>query len=195
MLEGEIFEIVISLALGIGLAAAVGFRVFVPFTFLSVAAMAGMVELSPGWAWIGTYPALLTFGVATVIEILAYYIPWVDNLLDTIAVPVAIVAGAIITASVTTETSPIISWTLAIIVGGGAAGIVQSGTTLIRSLSSIGTFGTGNFAVSTTEWVAATFMSIFALLLPVLAGAAVIGLLVLILRRMRAGRRPAQIST
>lgn len=183
------WEIIISMALGIGLAAAVGFRVFVPFTFLSMASLSGMVELSPSWMWIGTYPALITFGVATLIEILAYYIPWLDNLLDSIAVPVAVIAGAIITASVTTEVSPLLSWTLAIIVGGGAAGAVQTGTTFVRGLTSIGTLGTGNFVVSTGEWIAATLLSLLALLLPIFAAAAALILIFLVVRRLRNSRR------
>jgi hypothetical protein len=182
-------EIVVSLALGIGLAAAVGFRVFVPFVFLSMSALAGFVELSPTWEWIGTYPALITFSVATVLEIGAYYVPWLDNLLDSIAVPAAVVAGAVITASVTTEMSPLLTWTLAIIVGGGAAGIVQTGTTLVRGLSSFGTLGTGNFAVSTGEWIAASLLSLLSLLLPLLAALLVFLLIIFVVRRLVARRR------
>ncbi|MEX1020111.1 MAG: DUF4126 domain-containing protein [Litorilinea sp.] len=183
-------EILVTLALGIGLASASGFRIFVPFTFLSMAALAGMVELSPTWDWIGTYPALITFSIATLLEITAYYIPWLDNLLDTVAVPAAIVAGSVVTASVTTELSPLLTWTLAIIVGGGAAGVVQAGTTVLRSLSSVGSLGTGNFIVATSEWVAATIFALLAILLPIFAALSALVIVILILRRLRRGRRP-----
>jgi hypothetical protein len=189
-MEVMTMEIIMSLALGVGLAAAAGFRIFVPFTFLSVASLAGMVELAPGWEWIGTYPALLVFGAATLVEILAYYFPWLDNLLDTIAVPVAVVAGTVVTASVVTELSPLLTWTLAIIAGGGAAGMIQSGTTLLRSLSSVSTLGTGNFALSTAEWIAATLFSLLALLLPILAAALALALIIMAVRRLRGRARP-----
>ncbi|MEZ4833063.1 MAG: DUF4126 domain-containing protein, partial [Caldilineaceae bacterium] len=124
-------ELLLSIAIGVGLAAAVGFRVFVPFTIISLAALSGTLDLAPGFEWIGAYPALLAFGVATVIEIAAYYVPWLDNLLDSIATPAAIVAGAVITASVVGDVSPLLRWSLAAIAGGGVAATVQAGTVLL----------------------------------------------------------------
>ncbi|PYQ56518.1 MAG: DUF4126 domain-containing protein, partial [Acidobacteria bacterium] len=79
-------ETVLSILIGLGLAAACGFRVFVPLLIMSLASRAGVghLALGPGFAWIGSTPALLSFAVATVLEIAGYYIPWVDNLLDTV---------------------------------------------------------------------------------------------------------------
>ena len=94
-------DTLLAVSLGIGLSAACGFRVFVPLLVMSVASLSGHLTLAPGFQWIGTYPALITFSVATVAEIGGYYIPWVDHLLDTMATPAAIVAGTVITASVT----------------------------------------------------------------------------------------------
>jgi hypothetical protein len=162
-------EILLSVAIGVSLAAAVGFRVFVPFTVMSVAALSGHLELAPGFEWIGTYPALLTFSVATLLEILAYYIPWVDNLLDTIATPVAVVAGAVVTASVLGDVSPFLRWSMAVIAGGGIAATVQSATTFLRGVSSLTTGGLGNGVVSTAEWVSSLITAIFAVLLPLAA--------------------------
>src|SRR5512140_367408 len=117
-------EWILGAAIGIGLAAACGFRVFVPPLVLSVAALSGHLHLAPGFQWIGTWPALTAFAVATALEIAGYYIPWVDNLLDTAATPIAIVAGVVMTASCITDVSPFLKWTLAVIAGGGAAGLV-----------------------------------------------------------------------
>src|SRR5580765_6236286 len=88
-----------SIFLGIGLSAACGFRVFVPMLVMSVASLSGHLTLAPGFQWIATYPALITFSVATAVEIAGYYIPWLDHLLDTMATPAAVIAGTIITAS------------------------------------------------------------------------------------------------
>jgi hypothetical protein len=176
-------DILLSIAIGIGLAAAVGFRVFVPFTVISVAALSGHLELARGFDWIGTYPALLAFSVATLLEILAYYIPWVDNLLDTVATPAAVVAGAMITASVIGDVSPLLRWSMAIIAGGGVAATVQSATVFLRGTSSLTTGGLGNGVVSTAEWVSSLFTAIFAVLLPLVALVFVLVLAILWVRQ------------
>ncbi len=69
-------ELILSLIIGIGLSASVGFRIFVPFLVLSVFSLLGFVNLSSGFDWIGTYPALIAFGFASLLEIIAYFIPW-----------------------------------------------------------------------------------------------------------------------
>ena len=104
-----------SILLGIGLSAATGFRIFVPFFVASVAALTGYLPLSPSFEWIGTYPALVAFGAATILEIGVYYIPWLDNLLDSIATPAAFIAGAILMVAVVSGLPPLAKWALAII--------------------------------------------------------------------------------
>ena len=184
-------ELFLSLALGIGLSAACGFRVFVPLLVISAAARGGFLTLAPGFEWMGSYPALLAFAVATVVEILAYYVPWVDNALDGVATPAAVVAGAVITASMVTGVDPWLQWTLAVIAGGGAAGIVQAGTTGLRGPSTLTTGGLDNFFVSTLEWIGAFTTSLLAVLFPVVALLLVLGLIVFILARWGRRTQPA----
>jgi ABC-type thiamin/hydroxymethylpyrimidine transport system permease subunit len=160
-------ETFLSICLGIGLSAACGFRVFVPLLFLSIAALSGHVHLAQGFAWIGTYPALTVFGVATVLEIGAYYIPFLDNLLDSIAIPAAVVAGAMVTASCVTGMSPMLKWTLAIIAGGGAAATTQVVTTKLRALSSATTAGLGNSVLATAEAGGSAGLSLISVLWPI----------------------------
>src|SRR6185369_10794864 len=162
-------ETLLAISLGIGLSAACGFRVFVPLLVMSVASFSGHLTLAPGFQWIGTYPALITFSVATVAEIGGYYIPWVDHLLDTMATPAAIVAGTIITAAMVSNTSPMLKWTLAAIAGGGAAGLVQGTTVVARGISTATTGGLGNPFFATIELGGALFTSILALVVPLLA--------------------------
>jgi hypothetical protein len=182
-------EWVFSICLGIGLSAACGFRIFVPMLGLSIAAAAGHLELAEGFEWIGSVPAMVVFSVATVLEIAAFYVPWIDNLLDSIATPAAVVAGTILTASVVTDMSPMMQWSVALIAGGGAAGAVQTGTVLARGASLATTGGGGNFVVSTGEWIGALVTTILAILLPVLAAVCVIGLVGYIAYRLL-NRRP-----
>lgn len=172
-----------SIVIGIALSAACGFRIFVPPLVISVAALVGHLPLSPGFEWVGTYPALIAFALATCIEIAAYYIPLVDNLLDTAATPTAIAVGTAIAAAVFPHTDPLLQWTLAAIAGGGSAGIVQALTGLTRLSSTALTVGIGNAIVSTIESVGAFVLSILALFVPFLAISLVVGLLIVSLTK------------
>lgn len=184
-------ELFFSVALGIGLSAACGMRVFAPFAVMSAAALTGQLGLSDNFGWIGTYQALVLFSVATLIEVLSYYIPWVDNLLDTIATPAAVLAGAMATASVVTDMSPMMRWSLALIAGGGTAGIIQLGTTWVRGVSSVTTGGLGNFMVSTAEWMGSLTLATLSVLFPLLVVLFVAFLLILIVRRRNRPGNPA----
>jgi hypothetical protein len=159
----------LSVFVGVGLAAACGFRIFVPLLVMSVAAVSGHLTVAPSFQWIGTHPALITFGVATALEIAAYYVPWLDNLLDSIATPAAVVAGTVVTASMISGMSPFLQWTLAVIAGGGAAGLVQTATVVTRAASTATTGGIANPLIATGEWVLSLLMSFLTLVVPVMA--------------------------
>jgi hypothetical protein len=159
-------ETLMSVCLGIGLSAACGFRVFVPMLMISIASLSGHLQLAHGFEWIGTYPALLSFSVATCFEIAGYYVPWIDHLLDTVATPAAIVAGTVATASVATDMSPLLKWTLAAIAGGGVAGAVQATTVVTRGASTLTTGGLGNWLVATLELAGSVVTSMLAFLAP-----------------------------
>jgi hypothetical protein len=169
-------ETVSSVCLGIGLSAACGFRVFVPMLVMSLAALSGHLHLSQGFAWIGTYPAMIAFSVATVLEVGGYFIPWLDHLLDTMATPAAIVAGAVVTAAMVTDMSPMLKWSLAIIAGGGAAGIVQGTTVAARGVSTATTGGVGNPLFATIELGSSVVVSVMTVLVPVF-GVILLGLI------------------
>lgn len=162
-------ETLLCLAIGIGLSAACGFRIFVPMLGMSLAALSGHLTLSTGFEWIGTWPALMTFGTAAVLEIGAYYCPFLDNLLDAVATPAAIVAGTILTAAMVRDMSPLLRWSLAIIAGGGVAGLIQGGTAAMRAGSSGATGGFANPVLSTLEIGGSIASTALAILLP-LAG-------------------------
>lgn len=176
-------ETLLSICVGIGLAAACGFRVFVPLLVTSIAALAGHVALATHFQWIGTYPALIAFSAATLLEIAGYYIPWFDHLLDTVATPAAIVAGTVLTASMLTDVSPLLRWSLAVIAGGGIAGVVQSGTILTRAVSTTSSGGLANPVVSTAELGLSLLVSFLAIFLPLVGVLAVTVLLVFLCKR------------
>jgi hypothetical protein len=154
---------------------------------MSLASCAGYLELSIGFQWIGTLPALVAFASATILEIAAYYVPWVDNVLDTLAGPAAVVAGTVVTASALTEVDPFLKWSLAVIGGGGVAGMVSGATTLLRGASSLTTGGLANPIVSTLEAGIALAVAALALVFPIL-GLALVVFGVLFLGRTLLGR-------
>lgn len=160
-------ETIISICLGVGLAASVGFRVFLPLFALSLASYFGVWELNESWQWIGSTAALVTLGVATVIEIFGYYIPYIDNLLDSIAVPLAAIAGTAVMVSTVADLSPVITWALAIIAGGGTAAAISGTSSATRLTSTATTAGFANPVVSTVETGTAMVMSVFSIFLPV----------------------------
>ena len=188
-LEVDPRELLLSLSVGLGLAAACGFRIFVPLLALGIGARTELVPLASGFEWLATTPALGAFSVATALEIGAYYIPWLDNALDVAATPAAVAAGALASASVLTDVSPLLRWSVALVGGGTAAGVVQGATSLLRFGSTATTGGVANHAVATGEWIAASVVAALAILLPVLAlvviGAIVFGIYRLARRAFR----------
>jgi len=161
-------ESILALVVGIGLAASCGFRVFAPLLVASAATHAGYLDVAQGFDWLGTWTATIAFAVAAAVEIGAFYIPWLDNLLDSIASPAAVIAGVVLFAAVAVDIDPFLKWSLAIIAGGGSAAIVQGGTVLTRAASTGTTAGLANFAVSTIETVAGFLFSLMAIAVPVL---------------------------
>ena len=185
-MEKEIFT---AVALGIGLSASAGFRVFVPLLITGLAGRFGFLPLDGSFNWITSTPILLVFGVATLAEIVAYYIPIVDNLLDAIALPFSIAAGTILTASLLPAESEGFRWILGFIVGGGISGTIQGGKTALRLVSTGTTGGLANPIFSTGENSAAFAIGLLSLLIPVLIGIAVLILMFAILRRLFSVKR------
>jgi len=175
-------DALLSIGLGLGLSAACGYRVFVPLLVMSIAALSGHLRLAPGFEWIGTVPALLAFATATVLEVLAYAIPWLDNLLDTLATPAALLAAMLASASVMADFPPLLRWGIAVIAGGAMAGMVQGATVLLRLQSAATTGGTGNPLISLLEFIGALTTAILALVLPLVCLFLLVVLCLLIFR-------------
>ena len=175
-------DIAVSIVLGVALAAATGFRVFLPMLIVSGAAYSGHLPLDSSFAWLGTLPALIMLCVAALAEILAYYIPIIDNLLDSLATPSAFVAGTSVSAAVMVDVPPMVKWTAAVIAGGGLAGLTQAATGVLRAHSTVLTGGLGNSVIATGEFGGALLISFLALAAPAVAIALVILFLWLALR-------------
>ncbi len=187
VLFGDYMDWVLGVLVGVSLSAACGFRVFVPMLVMAIAVHSGHLVPASGFEWLGTWPALFAFGLATVIEIVAYFIPVVNNVLDVIATPAAIVAGTVLTASMVGDVSPVLRWVLAAVAGGAVAGGIQTATVSLRSaVSPVG----GSGAVSLAEDGAAVTTSVLAVTIPLLAVAflVILGLFLLRRKHLRANR-------
>jgi hypothetical protein len=186
----QTMETFLSILVGLGLSAACGFRVFVPLLIASLAARTGHLQLAAGFQWMSSDLALIAFGVATALEIGGYYIPWLDHALDTLATPAAVVAGTLVSASVITDLDPFLRWTLALIAGGGIAGLVQGGTVVARAASTATTGGLANPLVATTELTGSVTASLTAVVVPLL-GLALLAMAVFLWIRWWLARRAA----
>ena len=188
-------ELITAVAIGIGLAASAGFRVFVPMLVAAIAAKAGILPLNESFQWLSSWTSIAILGTATIVEILAYYIAVVDNLLDTVATPLAVVAGTLLLTSVLPIDSELMKWITGAAVGGGSAAVVQSGSALTRLTSTKMTAGLGNPVVATVENVAATGTSILSLIIPFFVLAIFLLLVILIFTTLRKRlRRKAEMT-
>ncbi|MDH6307522.1 glucan phosphoethanolaminetransferase (alkaline phosphatase superfamily) [Dysgonomonas sp. PFB1-18] len=178
------WKYVLSAFIGIGLSAATGFRVFLPMFAVSLASYMGWIDVIHNdlFSWMAELPTLITTGIATVVEILAYYIPYVDNLLDTLSVPLATIAGSILFASQFSDIGSFPQWALALIAGGGTAAAVSSAFAGTRIASTGTTGGIANPVVTTAETTGAVVMTGVTLIAPVIAFLLVIVLLYLVFR-------------
>jgi len=171
-------------ALGIALAACCGFRIFVPMLIAGLASKFHLFHFADSFSWLSSTPALIALGAATLFEIAGYYIPFIDNILDTIAAPLAAVAGTLLATSVIPVENEWMKWIIGIIAGGGGAGLIASGTGLLRLLSSKTTLGTGNNVVATGENAAAVGGSLLSFLIPLIMAALFILFFVWIIRKI-----------
>jgi hypothetical protein len=178
----ENFEIIISIFLGIGLAAAVGFRIFLPLLILSLAGFYDVIPLNESWQWAGSLSSVITMGVATLIELVGYYIPWLDNMLDTIALPLATIAGTAVMVATVADLSPVVTWALAIIAGGGTAAAIKGNTSVARLTSSTTTGGLANPVLTTVETGTSIVMAVASIFVPIIAFVLVLFLFFVIFR-------------
>lgn len=189
-MELQGFGLLVALAAGIGLAAASGFRVFVPLLGMSLAARFGEFDPAAGFEWLEHPLALGVLAVAVVVEVGAYLVPWLDNLLDTVATPAAVVAGTVLTAALLGDASPVIQWVLAVVAGGGTAGVVQAATVTARTASLVSTGGLANPVVSLAEAGLSGLFTILAIVVPLTAVA-----LLLLVVAWWARRRRRKVAT
>ena len=179
-------EVFISICVGLGLAACCGFRIFVPLLVTNIAYLSGFSVMGQGYEWLNTWLAFWILASATLVELLAYYVPFVDNFLDGIATPISFIAGTIIMTSLLKDADPALRWALGLMIGGGTASAVQAGTSVLRLASSATTAGFGNPILATIENILAIIFSFLSILFPLIIALLVLLFLVFVLKKKRA---------
>ena len=190
----QIGPLAFQVAMGIGLAASAGLRAFLPLLVISIAGKVGWVPLADRFEWLATWPAVIVFGVAVVMELLSDKIPLIDNLLDTLQVWIKPVVGALLAVAVLTELEPLPATVLGIMAGASSAGIVHIVKAKARLLSSALTAGIGNPILSLIEDIVALIGSILSVIVPflivVVVALAIIGIYVAVRRFALPATRP-----
>ncbi|MBO0932641.1 DUF4126 domain-containing protein [Fibrella aquatilis] len=182
-------EWILSACVGVGLAACCGFRIFVPMLVAAAATHFGLIGTMPGFEWLGSWTAIIGLSIATSVELVAYYIPWVDNALDAIAMPVSVVAGTLLSTSFLRIDDSMVRWCMGLMLGGGSAGIIQAGTSLLRLGSTATTGGLANPVVATSENAASLGLSVLMVFVPLAAFVAVLCLVLFFAFRLLGRRR------
>lgn len=181
----------VSICIGIGLSTSSGFRILVPFACLSAAAIYGDITLPTEMAWLDTYPALIGLVIGTLLEIAAYYIPWVNDALDTVELPAAVISGTYLTGAFAADLPTLLQWSLALVAGGGIAGSINGLTGVTRLATNTATGGAATPVTSSLEWMSALMLAALSLTLPLLAIALTAVLLVFAFRKLRRRRKKA----
>ncbi|XZG71782.1 DUF4126 domain-containing protein [Chitinibacteraceae bacterium HSL-7] len=159
----------IGLAAGVALAAASGLRVFLPLLGLACAAQLGLITLRPELVWLATPEALIALAIAALLEVGAYFIPWLDHALDVALAPLAAAAGTLMMGASLPDLPPIVGWTVALLAGGGLSTLVHAGSSGVRAAVSLPTAGLANPLVALGEGIGAVALTVLALTVPLLA--------------------------
>jgi hypothetical protein len=185
-------ETVLPILMGVSLAACAGLRAFLPLLAAGLAVRFGWWPVQDWYRWAGSNEALITFGVATVLEILADKVPGLDHVLDVLHTVARPVAGALVAMGAFSQVSPSYAVALGIIIGAPlAAGfhVTKAGT---RAVSTATTAGIANPVLSLAEDFAALFGVGLALVAPVLSVVLLIGIGIMIYQIVRWRRRKAE---
>ncbi len=178
-----------SIAIGIGLSTSTGFRILVPFACLSAAALYGDMTLPAQMAWLNSYPAFIGLLIGTLIEVAAYYIPWVNDALDMVELPAAVISGTYLTGAFAADLPTLLQWSLALVAGGGIAGSINGLTGMTRLATNSVTAGAATPVTSSLEWMSALMLAILALTLPLLAIVLAIFLLIFVIKKVSKRRK------
>ena len=155
--------------LGLGLAAATGFRTFLPLLMLSVAAHFSLfgIDLNHSFGWVGSTGALVALALATVVELLADLIPVVDNALSLAGNVTRPIAAVLAAGAVFHSLDPSTAAIAGLIIGAPTALAFSTAQTGTRAASTVTTAGLGNPIISVLEDIVSFFTSLISIIVPI----------------------------
>lgn len=161
-------ELLTGVMAAFGLSASAGLNAYIPLLVIALTARyTDLIQLNSPWDALTSWWIIGLLIVFSLIEFFADKVPVINHANDAIQTFVRPVAGAIVfaaSANVITELHPVLAL---------GAGILVSGTVhavksvVVRPAVTVTTAGAGNVPMSVAEDVFATFLSIMAIIIPV----------------------------
>jgi hypothetical protein len=177
-----------ALLTAIGLSACAGLRAFLPIFGIGLASRVFGWQLAPAIHWLSSDPALIIFGLASMIEIAADKIPVVDHGLDMVQTFAGPAAGALVSFSPFVDIAPPFALALAIMTGATIAGGVHAVAATSRVKSTLATAGLANPVLSFVEDAMAVSSLVIAIFAPLLVLLPIL-FIIWFWRRVTQGRR------
>jgi len=140
-------EPIAAVIVGLLLSLSAGVRMTLPLLAVNLLAFYHEITLPDNMAWLGSQPTLIILSVAAVTETVVHFIPAAGTWLKAMATPLAFVAGTLLMAVPLGDKNPLYQWTLAAVIGGGAATLTHLGVTGVRAMTApanvatVGIFG------------------------------------------------------
>ena len=168
-----------------GLSASAGLNAYIPLLVVALLAkFTHLIELSKPWDTLTSWWIIALLIVLSLIEFFADKVPAVNHMNDLIQTIIRPTAGAILfaaSAHVLTEVSPVLSVGAGLLIAGG---VHAAKSLAIRPAVTAATGGLANIPVSIAEDLTSTFVSILAVIVPVLIACILILITAWIIWRM-----------
>lgn len=168
---------------GLLLAAATGFRVFLPLCALSWMIRFDVIAVSDSFEWLANDAALIALSTAVVLEFIGDKFPAVDSALDSLGTILKPIAGAIVLTASLSEWNPVYATIIGIAAGGAAAEGIHLLKSSGRVVANMATLGIAAPVISLFEDVFTIFLIVAAVLFPLIALAILAVIIVAIVRR------------
>jgi len=161
---------------GLTLAAPAGVNAYIPLLAVALAERFGWLHLDAPYDLLGSWWAIALIAVLLVVEVTADKVPGVDHVNDAVQTVVRPAAGGLlaVAASGRGTASSVLLLVAGILIAGGVHAVKASA----RPVVNVSTAGIGAPVVSTVEDVGALIVTVMALVVPLLALAVILGLVV-----------------
>jgi Domain of unknown function (DUF4126) len=177
---------VLELLTGAGLAASAGLNAYIPLLVIGLLARyTDLINPPSGWQWLSNGWVLVILGVLLAVEVVADKVPVIDSVNDVVQTVVRPTAGGLAFGAGASSETVTVSDPGSFFSSNGwapvAAGVVialvvHGAKAAVRPVVNASTAGIGAPVVSTAEDATSAFMSVIAIILPILVLLLLVGL-------------------